>query len=84
VTRPWPSPDGAAACRSGGWLAYDGGVGDSFTVTCPCCGEEVEIYIETDVRGTFIQDCEVCCRPWQVRVTGAGADRQVDVAPADE
>jgi hypothetical protein len=38
-------------------------------VTCPYCGEEIEIYIELDVRGSYIQDCEVCCNPWTVRVS---------------
>lgn len=52
-------------------------------VTCPFCGEEVEIYIEPDVRGTFVQDCEVCCNPWRVRVSWHGSDRYVEVARAD-
>ena len=56
---------------------------DRFTVTCPYCGEELEIYVEPDVRGTLIQDCEVCCNPWRVRVHGAREDRWVDVARAD-
>lgn len=38
---------------------------------CPFCGEEVEIYVEEDVRGSFVQDCEVCCNPWLVRVRRA-------------
>ena len=36
---------------------------DHFFVTCPYCGEETEIYVEPDVRGSFVQDCEVCCNP---------------------
>ena len=42
---------------------------DEFVVTCPYCGEEIEIYVELDVRGSYIQDCEVCCNPWTVRVS---------------
>ena len=38
------------------------------TVNCPYCGEDIEIYIEPDVHGTFVQDCEVCCNPWLVGV----------------
>ena len=53
---------------------------DEFLVTCPYCGEQVEIFVEEDVRGSFVQDCEVCCNPWRVRVTGAREDRSVDVA----
>src|SRR3954451_6620648 len=56
---------------------------DEFEVTCPYCGEIVEIYLEPDVRGTFVQDCEVCCNPWRVRVSGSGDDRDVEVARAD-
>ena len=54
-----------------------------FVVTCPYCGEEVDIYLESDVRGTLVQDCEVCCNPWRVRVSGHDEDRFVDVARAD-
>lgn len=56
---------------------------DEFTVVCPYCGEAVEIYVEPDVRGTFVQDCEVCCNPWRVRVSGRGEDRDVEVQRAD-
>jgi len=56
---------------------------DHFVVTCPYCGEVVEIYVEPDLRGTFIQDCEVCCKPWRVRVYRDGDDRYVDVMRSD-
>jgi prolyl-tRNA synthetase len=56
---------------------------DSFVVTCPYCGEEVEIYVEPDVHGTFVQDCEVCCNPWRVRVHSEDDERSVSVDRAD-
>jgi hypothetical protein len=56
---------------------------DLFLVMCPYCGEQVEIYLEPDVKGSFVQDCEVCCNPWRVRVSGHGADRDIDVVRAD-
>jgi hypothetical protein len=56
---------------------------EHFLVTCPYCGEQVEIYLEEDVKGTFVQDCEVCCNPWRVRVSGRGARRSVDLQRAD-
>jgi hypothetical protein len=56
---------------------------DHFPITCPYCGEEVEIYLEPDVRGTFVQDCEVCCNPWRVTVRRTGEERDVEVARAD-
>ncbi len=56
---------------------------DNFVVTCPYCGEVVEIYVEPDVRGAFIQDCEVCCNPWRVRVLTIDGERYLDVAGGD-
>ena len=54
-----------------------------FHVVCPYCGEESELYVEPDVHGTLVQDCEVCCNPWRVRVTGRGGNRDVHVTRAD-
>jgi Cysteine-rich CPXCG len=54
-----------------------------FAVICPYCGEELEIYVEPEMTGRFVQDCEVCCNPWRVRVSGSGDDRGVDVARVD-
>ena len=56
---------------------------DSVAVMCPYCGEEVEIYLEPEIKGIFVQDCEVCCNPWRVRVTGSGEDRSVEIARGD-
>ena len=56
---------------------------DQFFVTCPYCGEEVEISLEADETGSFIQDCEVCCNPWRIRVRGHGDERWLDVKKAD-
>jgi hypothetical protein len=54
-----------------------------FLVTCPYCGESIEIYVEPDVTGSFVQDCEVCCNPWRVHVMGRGENRDVHVTRAD-
>ena len=56
---------------------------DRFDVTCPYCGELVEIYLESDLRGRLIQDCEVCCNPWQLRIVRDGDERSVEVRRAD-
>jgi hypothetical protein len=56
---------------------------DEFIVTCPYCGEQIEIYIEPDVRSFFVQDCEVCCNPWRIHVSRTGGDRIINVARAD-
>ena len=54
-----------------------------FDVTCPYCGEVVEIYVEPDVRGQLVQDCEVCCNPWLVRISTDDGERYVSVGRAD-
>jgi hypothetical protein len=54
-----------------------------FVVTCPYCGEELEIFVELDVRGSFVQDCEVCCNPWLVRIEAGDGQRDISVGRAD-
>ena len=54
-----------------------------FGVECPYCGELVEIYLEPDVRGTLVQDCEVCCNPWLLRIVWEDGARGVEVSRAD-
>jgi len=45
---------------------------------CPYCGESIEIDIEPmDEDQTFIEDCSVCCRPIQYKVSHS--DEGVDV-----
>ena len=56
---------------------------DSFLVTCPYCGEEIELYLESDVQGDLVQDCEVCCNPWLIRVFTDEGERNVHVGRAD-
>ena len=40
-------------------------------VSCPHCGEAVEVPVDQGVGGVqeYVEDCQVCCRPWAVRVT---------------
>ena len=56
---------------------------DSFLVTCPYCGEEIELYLEPDIHGDLVQDCEVCCNPWLIRVFTDEGERNVQVTRAD-
>jgi len=58
-------------------------VDEFFLVTCPYCSEDVEIFVEPDVGGSFVQDCEVCCNPWRVSVSVGENGRVVDVGRAD-
>jgi hypothetical protein len=40
------------------------------TVSCPYCGELIEILIDTSMEEqNYIEDCEVCCRPITIKVT---------------
>ena len=56
---------------------------EEFPVTCPYCGEPVELYLERDLEGILIQDCEVCCNPWEIQVRNDGGRRRVSVTRAD-
>jgi cysteine-rich CPXCG protein len=62
---------------------YDGRMEEEYLVTCPYCGEQLEIQVEPETRGSFIQDCEVCCNPWRVQLIGRGEERSVHVTRAD-
>lgn len=46
-------------------------VSDSIPSNCPYCGEEVDLDIDDTggSRQSYVQDCPVCCQPWQVEVT---------------
>jgi len=46
-------------------------VSDSIPSSCPYCGEEVDIDVDDTggSRQSYVQDCPVCCQPWQVEVT---------------
>ena len=56
---------------------------EEFVVECPYCGEQIDVYVEADVRGSFVQDCEVCCNPWQVTVYWDQDEQYVDVRRGD-
>jgi transcription elongation factor Elf1 len=37
---------------------------------CPYCGERISMVLDMSVRRqTYVEDCEVCCRPIQIRYT---------------
>ena len=56
-------------------------------VTCPYCGEEIEITLDEDggSRQDYIEDCSVCCRPIQVLATvGEEGEPVVQLRRTDE
>jgi len=44
---------------------------ESLLLSCPYCGEAVELEVDESggSRQSYVQDCPVCCRPWQVEAT---------------
>ncbi|MET0027202.1 MAG: CPXCG motif-containing cysteine-rich protein [Candidatus Thiodiazotropha sp.] len=37
---------------------------DEHTISCPYCGELLEVLIDEQEAGQrYIEDCQVCCRP---------------------
>ncbi len=52
------------------------------TVQCPFCGQSFDVAIDTTLASQrFTTDCEVCCRPFEVRAEcEAGEIVSVDVA----
>jgi hypothetical protein len=48
-------------------------------VRCPYCHEWVDLYVDPDTQGVYVEDCAVCCRPWQVSVDRSGARLHVRV-----
>ena len=52
-------------------------VDDVHDVECPYCGAINEITIDPSggASQSYVEDCQVCCRPWEVSVTidGDGA-----------
>jgi hypothetical protein len=45
---------------------------------CPYCGEWQELALDPGSEGEMVQDCEVCCEPWQMMVR-RGRDGRVSV-----
>ena len=58
----------------------------SADVVCPYCGESITVAVDpgSGEHQEYIEDCAVCCRPWQVTVAfdGEGAAR-ITATPLD-
>jgi hypothetical protein len=54
--------------------------------TCPYCGETVEVSIDPvgPNEEQYVEDCPVCCRPWNVSVTRDGDEAQVQLGRDDD
>ena len=42
---------------------------------CPHCGEEISMVLDLSVqRQSYIEDCEVCCKPIEISYTAADGE----------
>ena len=50
------------------------------SISCPYCGEVITILVDGSVeKQQYIEDCQVCCRPIDIRViVSANGSCQVD------
>lgn len=58
----------------------DGTADTAAQVLCPYCGQLNEIGLDpgSGASQDYMEDCQVCCRPWRVQVT-YGPDGGADV-----
>ncbi len=64
----------------------DGTADTEGRVMCPYCGEVSDIALDpgSGAAQEYVEDCEVCCQPWLVRVRyGADGAAHVEVEAAD-
>lgn len=59
----------------------DGVADRTAEVWCPYCGEPNEIAVDPGSGETqaYVEDCQVCCQPWQV-IVHYGSDGAADVS----
>lgn len=44
-------------------------------IACPCCGETIEITVDTSVsQQAYIEDCAVCCQPISLQLICSPGD----------
>lgn len=48
---------------------------EEYFFICPYCGGEISMLLDPSVRRqSYIEDCEVCCRPIEIRYTVADGE----------
>ena len=55
-------------------------------VHCPYCGEPSEILVDpaSGVDQSYVEDCPVCCRPWEIRVRFTEGIPFVEIGTEDD
>ncbi len=63
----------------------DGTADDTATIVCPYCGEAVTIAVDPGGGSSqqYVEDCEVCCNPWNVSVVFVDGLAKVEISPLD-
>jgi hypothetical protein len=55
-------------CPAGSFAVSSSSV--EYEFTCPYCGEEISMVLDLSVgRQTYVEDCEVCCKPIEISFT---------------
>ena len=65
----------------------DGAADTEAEVRCPYCGEINEITLDpgSGSEQEYVEDCQVCCRPWRVAVHyDLQGEAEVTLQPEDE
>ena len=60
--------------------------GNQAPVRCPYCGEASVVSVEAVglPAEQYIEECPVCCRPWNVTITRNGEGPKVELARDDD
>jgi len=72
--------------REGGASAADAGALQFSTIQCPYCGEPFETQVDASAgSSSYIEDCQVCCRPIEIalEVAADGALTSVTAQRSD-
>jgi len=57
---------------------------DTAEIECPNCGERLEISLDPSVPfQMYIEDCQICCKPIQIRVVFEQGEAQVHAETVD-
>ena len=53
---------------------------------CPYCGEPITLVVDEGggTNQSYIEDCEVCCRPMQVYFSGDDDEYSIEVTRTDD
>jgi len=54
-------------------------------ISCPYCGEQIEVQVDISAgEQSYIEDCQVCCRPIEMFLQVDGGDWRLEVRRDDE